>query len=56
MGHAIGEGDNEMTSDQLNRLIEVVHDRDRPPYTSKELAEAVRARGVRCTPQYIGQL
>jgi transcriptional regulator with XRE-family HTH domain len=42
--------------DQLNHLIAVVHRRDRPPYTNKELAEAVQARGVRCTPQYIGQL
>jgi transcriptional regulator with XRE-family HTH domain len=42
--------------DQLNQLIEVVHRRDRPPYTNKELAEAVQGRGVRCTPQYIGQL
>jgi transcriptional regulator with XRE-family HTH domain len=42
--------------DQLNHLIEVVHRRDRPPHTNKELAEAVQARGVRCTPQYIGQL
>jgi transcriptional regulator with XRE-family HTH domain len=42
--------------DRLNHLIDVVHGRDRPPYTNKELAEAVRARGVRCTPQYVGQL
>ena len=42
--------------DRLNNLIDVVHSRDRPPYTNKELAEAVRACGVRCTPQYIGQL
>lgn len=42
--------------DQLNHLIDVVHRRGRPPYTNSELAEAVRARGVRCTPQYIGQL
>jgi transcriptional regulator with XRE-family HTH domain len=42
--------------DQLNHLIDVVHRRDHPPYTNKELAEAVQARGVRCTPQYIGQL
>jgi transcriptional regulator with XRE-family HTH domain len=42
--------------DQLNQLIEVVHRHGRPPYTNKELAEAVQARGVRCTPQYIGQL
>jgi transcriptional regulator with XRE-family HTH domain len=41
---------------QLNHLIDIVHRRDRPPYTNKELAEAVQARGVRCTPQYIGQL
>lgn len=33
-----------------------MHHRGRPPYTNKELAEAVQARGVRCTPQYIGQL
>jgi transcriptional regulator with XRE-family HTH domain len=33
-----------------------VHRRDHPPYTNKELAEEVRIRGVRCTPQYIGQL
>lgn len=42
--------------DQLNHLVQIVHGRDRPPYTNKELAEAVQARGVRCTPQYIGQL
>jgi transcriptional regulator with XRE-family HTH domain len=42
--------------DHLNHLIEVVHGRNRAPYTNKELAEAVQARGVRCTPQYIGQL
>jgi len=42
--------------DQLNHLIDVVHRRGRPPYTNRELAEAVQARGVRCTPQYIGQL
>lgn len=42
--------------DQLNHLIEIVHGRNRAPYTNKELAEAVRERGVRCTPQYIGQL
>lgn len=42
--------------DHLNYLIEVVHGRNRAPYTNKELAEAVQARGVRCTPQYIGQL
>jgi transcriptional regulator with XRE-family HTH domain len=40
----------------LNHLVDVVHRRDRPPYTNKELADAVQARGVRCTPQYIGQL
>lgn len=33
-----------------------MHRRDRSPCTNKELAEAVQARGVRCTPQYIGQL
>jgi transcriptional regulator with XRE-family HTH domain len=42
--------------DQLNRLIQVVHGRGLPPLSNKELAEAVQARGVRCTPQYIGQL
>jgi transcriptional regulator with XRE-family HTH domain len=42
--------------EQLNHLIDVVHRRDRLPYTNKELAEAAQARGVRCTPQYIGQL
>jgi len=42
--------------EQLNHLIEVVHRRDGLPYTNKELAEVVQARGVRCTPQYIGQL
>lgn len=41
---------------RLNHLIDVVHRRDRPPFTNKELAEAIQARGVRCTPQYIGQL
>jgi transcriptional regulator with XRE-family HTH domain len=41
---------------RLNHLIAVVHRRDRPACTNKELAEAVQARGVRCTPQYIGQL
>jgi transcriptional regulator with XRE-family HTH domain len=33
-----------------------VHGRDVQPFSNKELAEAVQARGVRCTPQYIGQL
>jgi transcriptional regulator with XRE-family HTH domain len=42
--------------DQLNHLVRIVHRREGPPYTNKELAEAVQARGVRCTPQYIGQL
>jgi transcriptional regulator with XRE-family HTH domain len=42
--------------DRLNNLIDGVHGRDRSPYTNKELAEAVRACGVQCTPQYIGQL
>jgi transcriptional regulator with XRE-family HTH domain len=42
--------------DRLNHLIDVVHQRGRPPYTNRELAEAVQTRGVRCTPQYIGQL
>jgi transcriptional regulator with XRE-family HTH domain len=42
--------------DHLNHLIEVVHGRNRASYTNKELAEAVQARGVQCTPQYIGQL
>jgi transcriptional regulator with XRE-family HTH domain len=42
--------------DQLNQLIEVTRRPGRPPYTNKELAESVQARGLRCTPQYIGQL
>lgn len=41
---------------RLNHLIATVHPRGRGSYTNKELAEAVQARGVRCTPQYIGQL
>jgi transcriptional regulator with XRE-family HTH domain len=42
--------------DQLNHLIDVAHRSGHSPYSNKELAEAVRARGVLCTPQYIGQL
>lgn len=26
------------------------------PYSNKDLADAIQARGVRCTPQYVGQL
>jgi transcriptional regulator with XRE-family HTH domain len=42
--------------DLLNRLIDITHRHGRLPYTNRELAEAVQARGVRCTPQYVGQL
>jgi ESX-1-secreted protein regulator len=37
-------------------LIATIHPCDRGPLTNKELAEAVQAFGVRCTPQYVGQL
>ena len=33
-----------------------MHGRSQQPYSNKELADAVQARGVRCTGQYIGQL
>jgi transcriptional regulator with XRE-family HTH domain len=41
---------------QLNHLIATVHRPGGPPYSNKDLADAAQARGVRCTPQYIGQL
>jgi len=41
---------------RLNHLIDTVHPRGREPFTNRELADAVRAQGVECTPQYIGQL
>ena len=41
---------------RLNHLIDTVHPRGREPFTNRELADAVRAQGAECTPQYIGQL
>lgn len=40
----------------LAHLIGAVHPRGRGPFTNAELAKAVTAQGVNCTPQYIGQL
>lgn len=42
--------------DRLNYLIATVYPRGQGPYTDKDLAAKIRARGGKCTPQYIGQL
>lgn len=42
--------------DRLNYLIATVHPRGQGPYTDIDLAAKVRARGVKCTSQYFGQL